>query len=92
MTKLERHNTIRFALITLRLDMDREIESTFKDIERVRESDYNYATKDDEIGKLLQDMQDCRASKQKAEALLENEFEVLRKNSKKFKSLEQNKN
>ena len=89
MTKLERHNTIRFALIMLQKHMDREIESIFKDIERVRESDYNYATKEYETGKLLQDMQDCRAGRQKAEALLENEFEVLRKNSKKFKSLEQ---
>ena len=60
MTKLERHNTIRFALIILERRMDREIESIFKDIERVRESDCSTPTKDDEIGRLLQDMRDCR--------------------------------
>ncbi len=89
MTKLERHNTIRFALQILKKYADREIESIFKDIERVRESDYSTPTKDDEIGRLLQDTHDCRTRRQHAEELQENEFVILRKNSKKLKSLEQ---
>ena len=89
MTKLERNNTIRFALIILERRMDREIESIFKDIERVRESDCSTPTKDDEIGRLLQDMRDCRTRRRHAEELQENEFVILRKNSKKLKSLEQ---
>jgi len=88
MTKLERHNTIRFALIILERHMDREIESIFKDIERVRESKHSTKKKDDEIGRLLQDMHDCRTRRRHAEELQENEFVILRKNSKKLKSLE----
>lgn len=89
MTKLERHNTIRFALEVLKICADREIESIFQDIEKVRESEHNTKTKYDEIDRLLQDMHECRTRKQHARELQENEFVILRKNSKKLKSLEQ---
>ena len=78
MTKLERHSTIRFALLALENKMRKEIKSTRKSIEKIRESDYNQTTKDKEIGELMSDMDYYEVTKQNANSLLRKEFGILR--------------
>ena len=77
MTKLERYNTIRFALLALENEMRREMKSTRKSIEKIRESDYNQTTKDKEIGELITDMDYYEITGRNANALLRKEFGII---------------
>jgi len=88
MTKLERYNTIQFALRVVQQYARKEIRDVFKEIKRLKSTNDNKTTKEKDLANLYDDINCLQKRKRIAEVLLSDEFEVLRKNSKKLKSLE----